>query len=188
VVDPSSHGEAAALVLVARLEAGLSQRALAELAGTSGATIAAYELGTKEPRLSTLRRILEAAGMKLDWHCSPAGDTSTAGLTREDWRSLALHRVIAARLLADPDGVITKTRRNLRTMRRANGDGSADRWFDEWERRLTGPVAGIVEVLVSHDQDARDLRQVTPFAGVLADDERRAIYAAVPRTTTAGRE
>lgn len=111
-----------------------------------------------------------------------------AGLTREDQRSLALHRVIAARLLADPERVIAKARRNLRTMRRANGDGSADVWFDDWERRLDGPVAGIVEALVSHDQSARDLRQVTPFAGVLADDERRAIHATVPRATITGRE
>lgn len=180
MVDAStSHGEAAALVLAARLEAGLSQRALAELAGTSGATIAAYELGTKEPRLSTLRRIVEAAGMGLEWRCSPAADAMAARLTREDRRSLALHRAIAARLLADPAKVITKARRNLRVMRRANADGSADAWFDEWERRLAGPVAGVVEVLVSHDEEARDLRQVTPFAGVLTDDERRAIYAGV---------
>lgn len=174
---PTSHGEAAALVLAARLEAGLSQRALAGLAGTSGATIAAYELGTKEPRLSTLRRIVEAAGMELEWRYRPAADATILGLTREDRRSLALHRVIAARLLADSETVIAKARRNLRVMRRANTDGSADRWFDEWERRLAGPVAGVVEVLVSHDQEARDLRQVTPFAGVLTDDERREIYA-----------
>ena len=103
VDTPTSHGEAAALMLAARLEAGLSQRALADLAGTSGATIAAYELGTKEPRLSTLRRIVEAAGMDLEWRYRPAVDATILGLTREDRRSLALHRVIAARLLADPE-------------------------------------------------------------------------------------
>jgi transcriptional regulator with XRE-family HTH domain len=168
---------AGALVLTARLEAGLSQRSLAERAGTSGPTIAAYELGTKEPRLSTLVRIVEAAGMTIDWQYQTAA-TRPAGMTREDARSLALHRVIATRLLADPDVVIAKARQNLRRMRRANSDGSADRWFDHWDRLLAGPIAGVVAVLVSHDQEARDLRQVTPFAGVLSDDERRAIYAA----------
>lgn len=169
--------QAGALVLAARLEAGLSQRGLAELAGTSGATIAAYELGTKEPRLSTLARIVEAAGMTIDWRYQPAA-TRSVGMTREDARSLALHRVIATRLLADPNAVIAKARQNLRRMRHANSDGSADRWFDQWERLLAGPISGIVAVLVSHDQEARDLRQVTPFAGVLSDNERRAIYAA----------
>ena len=47
---------AATLLLAVRSEAGLSQRELAARAGTSGATVAAYELGTKEPRLSTLAR------------------------------------------------------------------------------------------------------------------------------------
>lgn len=174
-----SPGEAATLVLAARLEAGLTQRALAERAGTSGATIAAYELGTKEPRLSTLRRILDAAGMDLELSYQPSDDAGARDLTREAARSLALHRVIAARLRADPDRVLRLAKRNLRVMRRANSDGSADPWFAEWERRLAGPLSGVVEVLVSHSQTAVDLRQVTPFAGVLTDDERRAVYAAV---------
>jgi transcriptional regulator with XRE-family HTH domain len=174
--------EAAATLLAARSEAGLSQRALAALAGTSGATIAAYERGTKEPRLSTLRRILLAAGMHLEWRYEPlASNRDTGGLTREEARSLALHRAIAARLAADPEPVLLRARKNLAVMRRANDDGAADAWFTEWERRLDAPLASVIEVLVSHQQDARDLRQVTPFAGVLSDDERRAIYAAMPR-------
>jgi len=180
---PRRIDEAAATLLAARSEAGLSQRALAARAGTSGATIAAYERGTKEPRLSTLRRILEAAGMRLEcrYEPFPTGGGSD-GLTREDSRSLALHREIATRLATDPDRVLRKARRNLAVMRRANDDGAADAWFTEWQRRLNGTLASVVEALVSHDQHARDLRQVTPFAGVLSDAERRAIYAAMPPT------
>jgi hypothetical protein len=73
---------------------------------------------------------------------------------------------------------LAKARRNLAVMRRANNDRSADAWFAERERRLRGPLARVIEVLVSTDQYPRDLRQVTPFAGVLADEERRAIYRA----------
>jgi hypothetical protein len=65
-------------------------------------------------------------------------------------------------------------------MRRANDDGAAEAWFTEWERRLDGGLPSVIEALVSHEQAARDLRQVTPFAGVLSDEERRAIYAAMP--------
>jgi hypothetical protein len=39
-------------------------------------------------------------------------------------------------------------------------------------------LSAVIEVLVSTSQRARDLRQVTPFAGVLSDEERRAIYQA----------
>jgi transcriptional regulator with XRE-family HTH domain len=170
---------AAALLLAVRTESGLSQRELAARAGTSGATVAAYELGTKEPRLSTLGRLVEAAGMRLELRYEPKTPRrDDADLTREERRSLALHRAIAAKLAADPAPVLARARKNLRVMRRANEDGAAERWFAEWEHRLRGPFAGIIEALVSHDQHARDLRQVTPFAGVLSDEERRAIYAA----------
>ena len=170
---------AATLLLAVRSEAGLSQRELAARAGTSGATVAAYELGTKEPRLSTLARLAEAAGMRLEWRYEPKdGVLLGETLTREERRSLAIHRAVAAKLAADPVGVLAHARRNLAVMRRANEDGSADAWFMEWETRLRGPLGGVIEALVSHGQHARDLRQVTPFAGVLSDEERRAIYAA----------
>ena len=176
-VKPRGVG-AAALLLAVRTESGLSQRELAARAGTSGATVAAYELGTKEPRLSTVGRLVEAAGMRLELRYEPkTPGRGDADLTREERRSLALHRAIAAKLAADPAPVLARARKNLRVMRRANDDGAADRWFGDWERRLRGPFAGLIEALVSHDQHARDLRQVTPFAGVLSDEERRAIYA-----------
>ena len=44
------------------MNAGLSLRALAERAGTSHATLAAYEAGRAVPRVDTLDRILRAAG------------------------------------------------------------------------------------------------------------------------------
>lgn len=173
-----STGSAAALLLAVRTDAGLSQRELAGRAHTSGATVAAYELGTKEPRLSTLQRLAEAAGMRLEWRYEPkTGAQHDEALTREERRSLALHRAVAAKLAADPAGVLARARRNLEVMRRANQDGGAEAWFAEWARRLRGPLAGVIEALVSHEEHARDLRQVTPFAGVLSDEERRAIYA-----------
>ena len=50
----------------ARHAAGLSLRQLAERAGTSHATLAAYEAGRSVPRLDTLDRILRAAGYATD--------------------------------------------------------------------------------------------------------------------------
>lgn len=54
-----------AVIRTARHRAGLTLRALAELSGTSHATLAAYEQGRKMPRADTLARILEAAGFSL---------------------------------------------------------------------------------------------------------------------------
>ena len=49
----------------ARIEAGLTQHALAARAGTSQATISAYESGRKQPSVETLERVLAGAGARL---------------------------------------------------------------------------------------------------------------------------
>jgi transcriptional regulator with XRE-family HTH domain len=49
----------------ARTDAGLTQAALAGRAGTSQATISAYESGHKEPSVETLGRLLAATGSRL---------------------------------------------------------------------------------------------------------------------------
>ena len=54
--------DAATLVRRARHRSGLSLRALAERAGTSHSTLAAYEAGRVAPTVDTLERILAAAG------------------------------------------------------------------------------------------------------------------------------
>ena len=54
------------LVRDARARAGLSLRALAERAGTSHPTLAAYEAGRKTPGFETLQRILTACGFAVE--------------------------------------------------------------------------------------------------------------------------
>lgn len=49
----------------ARLAAGLSQRALAERAGTSQPAVARYERGVATPSLETLQRLMTACGRRL---------------------------------------------------------------------------------------------------------------------------
>jgi transcriptional regulator with XRE-family HTH domain len=57
--------DAAWLLRTARAQAGLSQRALAEAAGTSQSAVAAIESGRKQPTVATLERLLRAAGTEL---------------------------------------------------------------------------------------------------------------------------
>ena len=54
------------LLRTARRRAGMSQRELAQRAGTSHATISAYESGAKVPSVETLARIVRAAGFVLE--------------------------------------------------------------------------------------------------------------------------
>lgn len=57
--------DVATLLVRTRERAGLTQRTLAEQAGTSAAAICLYESGKRVPRVDTLRRILAAAGATL---------------------------------------------------------------------------------------------------------------------------
>jgi transcriptional regulator with XRE-family HTH domain len=56
---------AASALKAARRRAGLTQRELAARAGTSQATLSAYENGRKQPSLETLDRLLAATGSRL---------------------------------------------------------------------------------------------------------------------------
>ena len=69
------HGVTAGRVLrEARRRAGLSLRELASRAGTSHSTLSAYESGSKTPTVTTLERILRAAGFALDLELVPRLD------------------------------------------------------------------------------------------------------------------
>ena len=97
-------------------------------------------------------------------------------MTREDRRSLAYHRLIAIKLLDDPASVITKALENLTTMRHADESGRSSRYLDAWDQLLTGDEHELIGVLLDPSEQARDLRQVSPFAGVLTPTERSRVY------------
>jgi transcriptional regulator with XRE-family HTH domain len=62
---------AAALLQLARLKAGLSQRQLAERVGVPTTMISAYERDRRQPTLPTLLRLLRAAGFELTMRLEP---------------------------------------------------------------------------------------------------------------------
>jgi transcriptional regulator with XRE-family HTH domain len=152
-----------------RERAGLTQAALARAAGTSQPTIAAYEAGQKSPTLETLRRLARSVGteMAVEYYSAP---------TREERRSLALHRAIADRLAAEPQGVLDRARATLARMRESQPGASP--LLREWEVLLDRPLEALLPVLTDPSPWARELRQVTPFAGVLTAAERARVYRA----------
>lgn len=59
------------LLRTARRRRSLSQATLADRAGTSQPVISAYENGHRDPTTRTLRRLLAAAGERLDLRLAP---------------------------------------------------------------------------------------------------------------------
>lgn len=104
-------------------------------------------------------------------------------MTREERRSLALHEAIATRLQADPEGVMRRARETLDRM--AAGPAGSSPFIREWRVLLDRPPRALVPVLTDPSPWARELRQVTPFAGVLSAAERAAVYRAFAAEETA---
>lgn len=145
----------------------LTQSQLAKLARTSQPTIAAYESGSKSPSLRTLARLARSVGLEAVVDFVPP-------LTREDRRSLALHRAIAERLEEAPEPTLRRARRTLERMNRQHP--AARPLLSRWRRILERPVEEVLEVLVDPRPSARELRHVTPFAGILTARERALVY------------
>ena len=79
------------VVLLLREAAAMTQADLALAGGTSQPAIAAYEAGRKNPTVGTVRRLARGVGLEMAVEYFPP-------LTREERRSLVLHRRIADRL------------------------------------------------------------------------------------------
>jgi transcriptional regulator with XRE-family HTH domain len=144
---------------------GLSQRELARRAHTSNAALIAYQKGRHDPLLSTLVRIADAGECDLVVEVRPR-------LTTPEERTLEMHRAIATKLKTNPENVRAIARRNLLVLRDSDHGGHSAAYLDTWERLLDGPVDALVHVMVSTDQAARNLRQASPFSGVLTNDKR----------------
>jgi hypothetical protein len=126
-------------------------------------------------------QLLDAVGYRLVVDFAPP---EPPPLTREDEVALALHRAVAAKLLADPSAVIERAKENLDTLRAADSTGRSHPAVDRWEELLDGPEHELLCTLVDPGEEARDLRQTGPFAGVLTADERAAALAKARRRAT----
>ena len=145
----------------------MTQRELADAAGTSQPTVAAYEAEAKSPTWRTVERMAGSVGLT----CYPLVGPP---LTRDQERSLFLHTAIAKALRARGAEVDEIARRNISRMRSVNPHASP--LLDEWERILQGTVNQIVARMLDPSEHGRDLRQVTPFAGVLSPAQRAAAF------------
>ena len=101
-------------------------------------------------------------------------DCRAAGHGRAELRSLAYHRAVAKRLRRP---MVDDARQTLWKWR---AQGKIDsRYADQWESLLGRPIREIRRVIAEDTPKARDLRQNSPFAGVLSEPERRRILGEI---------
>jgi hypothetical protein len=104
-------------------------------------------------------------------HRRSSGYARGVGHELTDEISLELGRRVAARLREQP-ALLRIAHENLDRWTQLNaGAPSLLRCYEEWRRILDHPLPEICDLLSSDSEEARRLRQNSPFAGVLSAQE-----------------
>lgn len=98
--------------------------------------------------------------------------TTSVRSTRDQERSLWLGIAVAGELVRDPSRTLGVARARLAETSRPN------RWTAEWAALIDGPMIGVLRALTSDTVHARELRQNSPFSGVLTEQERQRVLDA----------
>lgn len=103
---------------------------------------------------------------------------ATGGMTRDQLRSLWVHRAVAGHIATDPVETLRLAKANaVRRLAQEPGSGSAH-WLARWVRLIDQGPEPVMEALTSTSNASRELRQNSPFAGVLSEPERMTILDA----------
>lgn len=95
--------------------------------------------------------------------------------TRDQEQSRWLHGAIVGHLVKEPDFVLTRARENLDRFSQVHTGTMAEYWLNLWRETLDSGPDRVLTVLVSDTPEARELRQNSPFTGILSPEERRTV-------------
>jgi hypothetical protein len=100
-------------------------------------------------------------------------------LTRDQERSLWLHRALLGPLLSRPQEVLDRAREQAnRVLQQQHRGTMTAHWLEEWLRVLDGGVDDVAEIFTSRSPRALELRQNSPFAGALPQETRAQVLNA----------
>jgi excisionase family DNA binding protein len=95
--------------------------------------------------------------------------------TRDQEQSRWLHLAIAGHLVQEPDIVLTRARENIDRFSEIHAGTMAEYWLDLWRKTIDSGPGPVLNALVSNTPEARELRQNSPFTGILSPDERKTV-------------
>jgi excisionase family DNA binding protein len=104
-------------------------------------------------------------------------------LTRDQIRALWLHRAAAAHVALDPSGSLAYARTEIKRLLGLHLDGEP--WLRQWLAILDRGPEEVMRIMCSLDPLSRELRQNSPFVGLLSEDERLTVLTAARTTQTA---
>ena len=96
------------------------------------------------------------------------------GYRQVDLRSLAFHRAVAAKLRENP-ALVEEALGTIDRWKRLGLARSSWVLLDKWRVMLCGPLEELLAKMEEDSDTMQQLRQASPFAGMLTNEERRAI-------------
>ena len=103
-------------------------------------------------------------------------------LTRDQLKSLWLHQAVAGSLVTDPDMVLGKAAENLDRLLVQHQGTMTEVWLMRWREKLSEGAGAVLKTLTSEDPESVELRQNSPFAGVLSQPQRQQVLKAFTRS------
>jgi transcriptional regulator with XRE-family HTH domain len=152
------------------LQTSTTQSELARLSGVRQPSISQFLSGRVELSDDQLDRLLSCMGYRLEVVRRPV----VADLTRSERRSWGLHRRLSTHLTPASleawrvtiEGNLARLRGSVRGQPHLR---NLDRWKSLIDRR---DVPGLHRVLTGLDRESIEMREVSPMAGLLSDEER----------------
>jgi hypothetical protein len=128
-------------------------------------------------RMRRLRERRKASGLKAvtAWVPKEVGTQSTYSSHRLlEARSLAMHALIARKIELNPT-LLEIAHQNIERWSTRWEDGSPA-WLEEWREVLKQPWQHVAALITEPSEHGARVRQSSPFAGILTNDERWRIY------------
>ncbi len=163
----TSRGEVLREVM---LETGITQSELSRLSGVRQPSISGFLSGKVDISDDQLDRLLSCMGFRLEVTRRPV----EPDLTHSERRSWMLHRRLSRHLTRESfEDWRPRLLRNLENVRsgvkgRVHLD-NVERWTDLIQG---GDVVGLHRAMTGLDRRSIEMREVSPFSGLLPDDER----------------
>jgi transcriptional regulator with XRE-family HTH domain len=155
------------------LNTGTSQSELSRLSGVFQSSISQFLSGRVQLSDVQLDRLLSCMGYQLEVVWRPVHPD----LTRSEWRSWRLHRRLSGHLTRSSlEQWSPKIMRNLERLRSTVRGQPHLRNLDRWESLLDrGDVTDLHRTLTGLDRESIEMREVSPFGGILPNEERLAV-------------
>lgn len=158
------------------LRTGITQSELSRLSGVHQPSISQYLSGKIDMSDEQLDRLLSCMGYRLEVVRRPV----MPELTRSERRSWQLHTRLS-RNLTQPslEEWRPQIRRNLTRLRRSVQGQPHIRNIKRWRSLVdSGDVSGLHRLLTGLDRNSIEMREVSPFSGLLSAEERSDVLRA----------